>query len=208
MKYGAQDVNAIYHGSDPIDRIYYGADLVFDSEPSLEPNPTAYIGHTEILLSSATSDQSWNSEANVFSDDLYTAIDGDVVTGFYIYGNGVENPPSLPRLAIYEIEDGVPTNRVGSPTTVSIDEDAAWYSSTVDIPLTEGVTYCVAIDYWDGDEFGFNGTRWSIRYTDGVGLQSRGRSASGGYDGPHRLPDPWLEQTTSVARVSFYAQVN
>lgn len=172
------------------------------------PVPVPFtIGYSGIAPNSATTNFSFNSEANTTEAERHVAAAACSITRVWVFGSR-EVPGDADtsvRIAVYQYEGGVPTVRV-AVVDVPIGADVAWHSLDVSVPLVEGTEYCIAIDYWNGDTFGFNGHPWIIRYEDAVGSMSRNCSAQGGCDDAQRLPDPWAENGVSSARVSFYAE--
>jgi len=149
------------------------------------------IGWDQEAATSAATGDNWQIQCFVSNDLTHVASEGDVVTEFVVYGDGT----GLAEMALYEISGGVPTNRVGTATTVNIGAGAGWHVTTVDIPLTAGIRYGVAMDYEAG-------LGWNIRYGSGPGGTTM---SSGVAFGP--LPSTWSQTGTGTDVVSFYATV-
>jgi hypothetical protein len=202
MKYGTSEIEAVQFGESTIEKVYYGTSLVFPTEvPEPEPELRGYIGFNGIAGSTGgPSDVSWNPEA-LTGPYLWTAEEGDVLKTIEFYGTG---SPSPVEIALYEVEDGVPTTQIMEPTIVSVDTDADWYSTVVNVPLTDGVVYALAVDFWSGDVFS-GGPGVFIRY------DTSGGSASycSGVDGAagEQMPATWTEGSAPPERTSMRGEV-
>jgi hypothetical protein len=75
----------------------------------------------------------------------YTAIAGDFVDQFFVWSG--QTSGATAELGVYTFVGGVPVDRVGAVISITIPSVIwAWYSSAiVNIPLTAGVEYIVAL---------------------------------------------------------------
>jgi hypothetical protein len=134
----------------------------------------------------------WDDTCYVSNGSTYVAGPADTVTELWVYGDG----PAHPDVALYVISGGVPTTRVSSKFSVFVDATPGWYMTPVSIPLTLGVRYGVAIDWWtDGS--------WRMRYNPGPGGVT---ASNGSWSGA--LPTTWAQIGTETAVSSFYAVVS
>lgn len=152
---------------------------------------TGIIGYNVIGGGTGVTAANWTNEAIVATGRRYVAASGDVVTKVWGYGSG---GTATCEVGVYVYSGGVPTTRVGTGI-VTIGSTAAWYSATVNIPLTAGVEYVCAIDYFRDSAYTMNfdtigGTSLSLTINTGA------------------LPATWNQDNgTSGDITSFYAEV-
>ena len=133
--------------------------------------------------------------AQCFIRGTYTAGSDSAITSVSAYGDGTGKC----RIAVYVISGGVPTARVTQPITISIGSGERWYTTNCRIPLTNGVLYGVAIDYYVDEP-------WNMRYGDpSIPLPGSGPPLSNNND--NQLPQAWSQSGTGGDAVMFYATV-
>lgn len=198
MKYGSSDVVSINFGSDPVEKIYYGATLVFSGQ---EPELLGYVGFNGIATQTGgPSDTSWNPEALIREEYQWTAGADHVLKTVEFYGSGA---PGYVEVSLYEFDGDVPTTRVLAPVTIEVGSPAGWFSEAVDVSLTEGVIYVLAVDYWVGTVF-TGGPGVNIRYdTSGGGASFTVIDNAAG----EQMPATWDESSNNADRVSLRGEI-
>jgi hypothetical protein len=153
---------------------------------------TTQFGFTSVGSNSSTTASGWSNNCYIVAGKTYTAVSGDALTQFAVYGSGT----GACDVALYVISGGVPTTRVGAVSTITFSSSpAGWYTATVSIPLTAGVIYGMAIK-WDSS------AGWTMYWQSGPG----GTQASiGSSFAP--LPSTWSHSANSTDVWSFYANV-
>ena len=120
---------------------------------------------------------------------LYTAVLGDIVTKLYIHGN--ETIAGTWYVSLYDVIAGVPTNQIGGVNIVpSAGAGDRWHSLAVNIPLTAGTIYTIAMANIGGATINEENTGLSVM---------RGTA-----DWPP--PDPWTTAGFSDWLDSVYAE--
>ena len=123
----------------------------------------------------------------------YTAVEGDVVTVFNVYGSSAGSGNI--QVAVYETSGSTIGAMVGSPVTVNLTPTLGWHIAAATIPLTAGTVYTVCYDFWTGTA--------TVLYRN-TGLGGTRRSQAAGTS----LPDPWVQSgTTPDESFSIYATV-
>ncbi len=128
--------------------------------------------------------------ALIHSSFIHTAIAGDAVTDLQWYGRA--DPNHGIAIAIYDFSAPLPGNWIAAPTTWPADGFAiGWHQILVNIPLTAGVVYCIALVSDNSARF---------YYDTGPGVHSS-------QQGIGILTNPWAQTSTSDNHRSFFATV-
>jgi hypothetical protein len=128
--------------------------------------------------------------ANIYATSLKTAVTGDTITSFSIYGK-MTSGTGAPSLAAYSMSSGLPNARLATAVTATFTTTAGWRTSgTVSQAMSNGVQYCVASRAVSGAHF----------YVDdaGSGNQSSYRSATS-------LPATWVHDSYLTFKFGIYA---
>lgn len=106
------------------------------------------IGYPVIGNSVVTTEDWYGVEAHhpATTSLTYTAGSGEEVTDVYIYGSSSSSHST--QIAVYECSGTTITNRVGSPVTVPMTPTLGWHHASCSIPLSAGVKYVIAFDFW------------------------------------------------------------
>lgn len=128
----------------------------------------------------------------------FTAVTGDVCTGFSFYAKK-EAADETVAVSLYTIVGGVPDTKVGTGGSVNVNSTTAqwWTVSGLSDALTAGVEYGVAFGGWGGAAPNEN----TQIYFDNTG------SGSSSYNSVTSLSATWNENTQFIESFSLYATV-
>ena len=123
---------------------------------------------------------------------VYTAVAGDVADSVNIYCDSwaVANY----YIGIYTVTAGLPDVLVGGEHTVPVPNTGPpkiWRSTAINVPLTAGVGYMIAVR-------GVGGARGMMDVTE---------LSTGSYDGSSPLPAVWTHASSERGTFSLYANV-
>lgn len=173
--------------------ISVSAQWLRDATYPVTVDPT--IGFASVGGSTASYYSTSACRANVDATQLYAANTGDTVTQAHIYGKLYSDGSASAALGVYTVSGGAPVTLTGAATSIAITTTTAgwWDSDAVSIALSNGVTYCVGIDFWAG------GPQDLVFYYDSSGTRSRDTATT--------LPATWTEQSQDSYRHSAYVTV-
>jgi len=148
------------------------------------------VGMTTIATTTDATNSTWQNSVYTADARTHLASAGDRVKKLWVYGSG----SGQCELGVYVISGGVPGARVGNAEPVTIGATAAWHSVDVDIALTAGTRYGIAIRYFVTDS-------WDARWQSGSQMTFGPATAQ-------PLPSTWTGSTgADTAITSIYMTV-